>query len=32
MAVATGQGDRERDAVRIDDQVVLGARVAAVDW
>ena len=31
VAVATGQGDRERDAVRVDDQVVLGARVAAVD-
>ena len=31
VAVATGQTDRERDAVGLDDQVVLRAGVAAVD-
>jgi hypothetical protein len=31
VPVACGQGDRERDAVGLDDQVVLGAGVSAVD-
>ena len=31
VAVAAGQADRERDAAGIADQVVLGARTAAVD-
>ncbi len=31
VAIAAGQGHRERDAVAVDDQVVLGTGMAAVD-
>ncbi len=32
VAVRTGQDDRERDALRIDDEVVLAAELAPVRW
>ena len=31
VAIAAGQGDRQRDAAGVADQVVLGARTSAVD-
>jgi hypothetical protein len=32
VAVCTGQDDRERDALRVDDEVVLAAELAPVRW